>query len=359
MNHLDASLILIAAPRTFWHGTTDLNLQTILSRGLDPDETDRTVWGKKPEPQRQPDQSDADYRYDFGNYIQTEQKRSYGGSYFSLNWMTAYSSAGKAKRDFGGNRLIVAAVIEPRSSSVLLDEDVVPDPVSAISAAFGVAVNDYWLANWVVNGYRGLGKAADELLRIFSYNHPPADPRRIQSGRDKAAVMIRAWVERDLSAAFASRRTSYNTPYTLPDIKTWDWRQKEEAYRVAVTDFSKTMGWAANVPDGAFSHNVRVTEPVGFAGANRVAMIFRCYEQQDPKYGIVGRTGAYYETFEVVWGSDPGIAKECADAASTSVSENIIIYGADRVYYTGKQRYSPAADEAADETALSAALSFL
>ena len=371
MNALDAALRLLASPTLYWHGTSTNNYRSILSKGLSQEEGSEAVWGEDQTPGREDYANEADYRSELWDHIvNKERKRTYGGVYLSTDWFTAYSSAGNAMRKFGGERLLVATRLEPRTGSILLDEDVLPDPQYAVAAVFQVAANDYWYASWAAGGYNGIGRVADMYLKTFGQNHPPADPRRLSSARDKVAALIRAWVERELSLSVATERSWNSVTRELPEAAQWDWRQKEEAYRSAVADFSRTTNWAANVQK-PYMHNVRALEPIGFSGSNRIVMLVNCHEKQDPTYGELGWTSdkapwiknrkkkqpAYYETFEVLWGADGEATQSLIAGARKGIGERIIVYGAGQVFFDGLNPPVEQAEEPADgAAALEAAL---
>ena len=81
LTKLIAEMRLDARIMLYWHGTTDLNVNTILSQGLSqgigPD-----VWGETeapPLPTNQDTSSMSNYRYDLNQHIYDELRRSYGG----------------------------------------------------------------------------------------------------------------------------------------------------------------------------------------------------------------------------------------------------------------------------------------
>lgn len=88
---------------TMYHGTSDVNLHSILKNGLVINPKN-VVWEN--------DNSASVYQ---------SSNRTYGGVYLTKNLYTASSAASNAVRKLGGNRLIVIVQFQPQSS--ILDED--------------------------------------------------------------------------------------------------------------------------------------------------------------------------------------------------------------------------------------------
>lgn len=127
-----------------YHGTTSKNLSSILSEGLNTQHS--LVWSKEKD----------------------REKASYGGIYFTSNFMTAYSSANTARRTLGGDSdVIVMANLELRTPFIIIDEDQLPSPAFGISSAFKISPNDWWYTQWVGNDFchirRGKSPSLDEL----------------------------------------------------------------------------------------------------------------------------------------------------------------------------------------------------
>ena len=119
----------VAGIELMYHGTIADKLKSILSEGLNTHH--ETVWDEE-KGRRQHDRS----------------LQSYGGTYFTNNFMSAVSAGGNAADKFVDNRIdrgIVVAQLELRTPSILVDEDQLPNPLRAINTAFGVSANDYWM----------------------------------------------------------------------------------------------------------------------------------------------------------------------------------------------------------------------
>ena len=97
--HRIASIVRFAARELFYHGTSIANLKSILSEGLAG--SHRKVW-----------ETDTDER----------SRASFGGTYFTRNFTTATSSAGRANESFTGNygddKVIVVARLETRTPGI-------------------------------------------------------------------------------------------------------------------------------------------------------------------------------------------------------------------------------------------------
>lgn len=108
-----------------FHGTSSSFLRKIKSQGLKADPK-KKVW-------------DIDLNTSSG----TSTRVSLKGAYLTANYMTASSSALNAKQKFGGNRLIISVLFQPRSG--IPDEDSIRYTLNhAIERALGVGNNSFY-----------------------------------------------------------------------------------------------------------------------------------------------------------------------------------------------------------------------
>lgn len=323
LTKLIAEMRLDARIMLYWHGTTDLNVNTILSQGLSqgigPD-----VWGETeapPLPTNQDTSSMSNYRYDLNQHIYDELRRSYGGTYFTQRWSSAFVHARRACRR-GGSPLLVAAYLEPRSQSVLMDEDTLPVPSYAFRESGVSTQTPVHMVSWIVNGYQGLDQIVDSYLRLFEddrRNVPGITTRRINYARDKARDLVLVWHEREIAILLSTQQIdSWQRSFiesNMPEVLNWNWKEKDNQYRTVVDSFMRSTGWAANLESDMIEANVRVVEPVTYSGKNKIVLVARFLgenkEEEDPDFSVPEAT------FELVYGSNAEAIESLRSGART------------------------------------------
>lgn len=120
-------------PKIFYHGTASSNLKSILSKGMLAN-PDNKHWDEESS------LKDAS--------IGSPSLESLKGSYWTRNFMTAYSAARNSADTFGGNRLFVISQISPKET--LPDEDNIAGLLEttanmALSDPYGVRLSNFQL----------------------------------------------------------------------------------------------------------------------------------------------------------------------------------------------------------------------
>ena len=243
---------LIEAKELMWHGTSSKLARKILSSGFVPDPK-KKVWSQ-----------------DKGHL------ESYYGTYFTHNWMTAYSSAGTAYRKLGGNRVIFGVQIETRTT--LPDEDNIPTADGALARAAG---NVPYLNSKLAKSYlsspseakKWFNKAEKEYRKFLEMFTSKMDNR--------AWKAILPFVRKYLRIVAKAAAESQKGPWSSVDYSESRYPSKE--IRQARSKLmSKLRSMATKVrPKEKFHMNVRVDKPVTFRGANKIISAVEIVGKED------------------------------------------------------------------------------
>lgn len=305
---------LMEAKEIMFHGTSTYFLRSILKKGLIPDPK-KKMWG-----------------------VGTGKRESYPGVYFTSNFGTAVSSATSTRQKYGGENLIVAAQIETRASEVVLDEDLMPDAEhvwgSYMRDAFGlvgpgehsqVAV-DLWHGDYSLDW----DKLIAEFLRGISIRgqreYIPLE-RWVHAG-DEIKEYLEAYLAYRVSQFVTGEYLSWEERRKLekelnrPDDEiVWvthstmyalqnkgkpqpDFEKSRRHFREATAKLLNKLKDLSVKPEGTWMHNVRVTTPVTYRGANRILGIFEVVNTYDDK------DVPYYKVVQVHYLKDQKAANE-------------------------------------------------
>jgi len=254
--------------REYYHGTCTKFLRNILKQGMLPDTKEGTWKGEDPE---------AGW--------QTATRKSYKGSYWTISAKTSIQYAEDSQEKFGGNQLIVFGQLQPKSA--LPDED---DLVPIIEKRF--------------YSYPTSGKLLEDLAMLNDSNKPaPLKLLRtelydyfgdILSSKQVNSPQLETALE-NLFIAAAHRKLSYVTTWDyekdyrdyvldeeqakqarltqnteIPEIlKQKSSAQAEKDFREAMETLLKIIRRLTVIP----SKTIRITEPVGFSGKNKITGI--------------------------------------------------------------------------------------
>ena len=269
----------IASIGFYYHGTSASKLKSIMSEGLNTHHD--LAWGE-----------DTDDR----------SRVSFGGIYLTKNLMTAIAAGGQANKAFklryGDPRAILMIQIENRTPSVLVDEDAMPSPESAINSAFHVNANEWWYKQWVHYGFENMDKAVDNYLQLLGSKWKIPNPKMIESLKQYVSDVIRAWAKREVAISYKHggeyemMRDSHDFPSLDP--KEYTLSNKEAEWRSAMSLLMQKAHRLTSFEVDSFTENVRVLEPITFSGKNKI--VFACVIQPDEEY---------YERVDIVYNRHP------------------------------------------------------
>jgi len=295
--HKTSFLAKTAAVRLMYHGTSDKNLSSILSEGLNVHH--ETVWSEE--------KAKEDER----------SRASYGGIYFTNNFMTAKSAAGTAIETLGGkSRVMVMARLELKTPHILMDEDMLPAAQYAIDIAFRINSNEWWLGQWYMNDFYEMDKVVDEYLRLISikYAEFTDSPQSIESLRDpRRGDFLRPYIKdfiqksviREIVIGIEKEEDYWKRlERDVPPLAETTLAEAEANYRNAANTLMQKMNYLVDDPRARdrFISNVRVMEPITYRGKNRIVLVARLEEywgrekDEMPEPGYKYRIVVYYNT---------------------------------------------------------------
>jgi len=324
-----------AARKIFWHGTNFRNLRSILKKGLLPG-SQKVFQEEIP--------SDAR-----GYSIST-----YGGIYFSDNWLTAKGSATTASGPRNPS-LMVGAILETKSPEVLPDED---DLMPFLTRTLGASsAQDLMEPSSVFLG--DLFELSDRRRKIFLCRYPEYlnffEGYNWKSLVDKfwslllprfgslAGVFKHARPKVDRVIAFSLRALIYhflqvfyekNKREELPKLLSYLKEETSDFYReryktcieiishpspkitsafqilkVAVNGLSRLLKSMSSGEKGSFRHNLRVMRPLGYRGKDRILCVVGMFYREDHGYDLVFYYGLslkelFLKPFQEFWGTN-------------------------------------------------------
>lgn len=314
-----------ASIELMYHGTSDTLAGKILSEGLVPGRAE--VWDAE--------KTKEDVR----------SRASYGGIYFSNNFMTAYSAARTACEKFGGKRLIVMAYLQNRTPSMRIDEDHLPDPRQAFNAAFHVAANNWFYMQWYANNMYDIDKVVDAYLQDFGAYGEDIKLQERGSERQREAIrpyvleLIKAMGQQETAIAVKQEKsqTYSNVLYEFPQLANLDVTKAESDYRQAVNILTQKAKFL-NVKDTKrYVYNIRSLEPISFSGKNKIVLVGRVHSSSPAlRSGLepMRVEGKYYETFEILYGNDSGAIAKVSQDLVERIGGSLKIYDQNgKVYY--------------------------
>lgn len=261
-----------APQTTVFHGTSSEFLPKIMSQGLIPiEDPEKKPWG-----------------YDPSATFTSVSRASIGGTYLTDNLMTASSAAGRAVRKFGGQEVIVAAQVS--LGSAYADED---DLTYWLRAAIpGREDSELNIAELYIQealfpestDSRRLKMEFKEAFlnsmkgRVGELWDPELEGRLRQLLEDYYRVVLARF------AAYVDDRTFKRAvSYDARASEQYDWEtalelrpgreQAETDWRAMLDQLTRTLG-LLGVPK-SYALTMRMMEPVGFTGRNRIVAIYR------------------------------------------------------------------------------------
>lgn len=313
----------------YYHGTTDKFLRSILKHGLVPRELGDRVW--------KDDDNVSFHQVD---------RTSYGGTYFASRLGTATSSAGHAVRKLGGNELIVCALLQPASAQP--DEDSYTYVIDhALAAAFSKVWRVIVVDSSVVSVYLSIltrDPQLDSFLSDYQRNSKSDVEQSLASMEEAfcahlreewhpshpkfdaiASEVFRAAIVRKAAhvswSTFSYQLTRYFSDSAFDHIELPDKAEAERQYRAAVEALMRVTRESTRPDPRAFNHTIRMTEPVGFSGRNRIVAVisipYNTKERPVPVTVVWGQAPPDFEQqYNQTWGPR-GTAWEFADALQT------------------------------------------
>jgi len=269
----------LADVRLLYHGTNDARWLTIQSEGLN--EEHERVW-------------DADW----GEASRMQSIEAFNGIYFTSNYTTANSSARNAvKKDHeqGGDSepLIIMAQIETGTPTVTFDEDYLREPDGVIATVIGFLTEAYkFVVEWMYEGFPNLDRAVELYIQeLEGMWQVTLDHRVKQYIRQDVAEMIKAWAFKHVGRAVELRR--FEPLYSLPPeqkefVDTIDANQANAEYRSHASDIiDKLKGLVNTGQDNHRRENIRIREPVGFRGRNKIVLAVQVIRDYEPYYRLL------------------------------------------------------------------------
>lgn len=281
-----------AAKLTMYHGTAAGSdgqiLRRILKEGLNPNPPKRSFDVQRDKPTHE------------------RSLESLGGVYFSRSMWDIRKFSLLANKNFGGDRVGVVAQIETRGPAITIDEDDL-FPLSSrgkIADHFFrgvyhvVEASDYLLLNDMESGTLDYVEMAEwfvDNVVAEQWNISPQEKQRI-------VPAIADVAELQVLTQLASESERYAGQYWSVRHLYEQFGPKESAaelfeqLKAATQRALAAVRRAANLPKDEWKqsyHKVRVTEPVGYGGANRILAVFHWDDDYDRYkqngYYLVGR----------------------------------------------------------------------
>lgn len=257
------------------HGTSDKFLKSILANGLIPNPKRRT-WEDDPNPS-----------------FNVPSRVSYGGVYFSKNVFTAIQSARNTKNKLGGkDPLIVVSQIQPKTA--LPDEDSFQSYIKfaldyAISEGGNYSQNDFMYVYayycHLVNNDEFEDHVKYFIKQMINFAcHTSEMKQACQTSNKIVDKMNRLYIasikrivshidldlqKRYLNEFFDREGKEFSEEYIITDKAS-----AEREYMQATDDITRSFkNFVMNKLD-TFDLTLRVMEPVGFSGPNKIIAIF-------------------------------------------------------------------------------------
>lgn len=253
-------LTKIASVEIMYHGTSAALAPKILSEGLVPGR--ELVWDKEKTKE------------------DIHSRESYGGIYFSDNFMTAFMAARTSTEKFGQERLIIMAQLEMRSPHILMDEDKILEPRMIFDKVLGVVSNGWFYCSWVKDGMPRLDDIIkgylDELSVGLNEEIKPGfeDIRQREALVPAVSELIKTSALREIAIAMQKDST---LNYQFPEFENLTISETESNYRNAANQFMNKTKFLTNI-ESSFSHNVRSLEPISYRGVNKILLVAKMNE---------------------------------------------------------------------------------
>lgn len=248
------------------HGTSSSFLDKIMDNGIVPNPEQR-VWKK--------------------DSIETQDQKQTlpDASYWTNNFMTAYTASGNAYREFGGNRILVYARINTGDKRVSLDEDHFPNVGRFVGKDLNRVLNKYLLAT--LRKPYDRNSAIDLIIKDLKQKVPHIPLERFEKEREILKELVDAWVEFEvLREAYTSfdfhgkERVGFRShdderiTATKEEVE-----QARNQYRDVLLKVLKKLNFIATKKD--FIHNIRFEGTIGHGGFQKVVLIAEFMKSQD------------------------------------------------------------------------------
>jgi len=285
-------------PNIMFHGTSTAFLPSILKNGIVPKPKSKS-WDVDPDVS-----------------MVSQSRVSLGGSYWTSNLLTATSSAWRTAKKFDGEELIIIAQVQQQQA--FADEDSVTYIINAlIGKAFG---NSLYLerADLIAELFYDHPDRIEEIKNKFqtvlhtelTTNKQKPIPQNIIDNLFDAYVMrIIAHGEKDSGGKewYSPLKRVKNKPDSIPSVN------EAEAGLLAQKDaLTRYYTESAIEQPQQFSHTLRITEPVGYSGANKILQIISRDKKLDNLplklyYGSTPLPDKFMEQWYSRIGTFPGI----------------------------------------------------
>ena len=261
----------LAAKVTMWHGTAsgtgDEMFRRIMKQGLNPNPKHRVF------------NIDTDQDPEW----QKRDIETYGGVYFASDAFSALTFANGARRKFGGDALLIAAQLETRTPTARIDEDALLSGdefwlQSYLAEVKHVAINSYYVLELLLDP-AGVDwdAVADHFIarKITSRWTVPAG--RISTIKPLVVIAMelqaRYWLAKMADIGNLSYSSQYRFDHEYQGEKNPEVLRKQN--RAAAEKVLQKLREATTPRTDTSSNRIRILEPVGFSGQNRILAILR------------------------------------------------------------------------------------
>jgi hypothetical protein len=243
-------------PTIMYHGTSDSFLKSILSNGIVPTPKDK-VWDTDP---------------DAGTH--TPSRVSLPGSYWTSSLLTASGSAGRARKKFGGNNVLVIAMLARQSA--FADDSFNWGYAKALrNLGLSAELSPAMILSYIARDIDDKANTAEKLPEQFAL-----EVHELLKSSDKqpidAPLLKKAfWGYFKRLLAHAKKEGSFDTLYDLepgfknmvdniPDV------DAAESYWLSVRDVLTRRYTKTARGDDDINMTLRMTDPVGYSGGNKI-----------------------------------------------------------------------------------------
>lgn len=248
-------------PTIMYHGTSDSFLKSILSNGIVPTPKDK-VWDTDP---------------DAGTH--TPSRVSLPGSYWTSSLLTASGSSSRARRKFGGNNILVIAMLARQSA--FADEDSIN---GSFNWGYAKALRNLGLSaelspatilSYIAKDIDGKANIAEKLPEQFALETHELLKSSDRQPIDAPLLKKAFWSYFKRLLAHAKKEGSFDSLFTpepgfknmvdnIPDV------DAAESYWLSVRDVLTRRYTKTARGEDDLNLTLRMTEPVGYRGANKI-----------------------------------------------------------------------------------------
>jgi len=285
------------------HGTSSAFLRSIMTNGIVANPK-KKVWADDP---------------DAGIY--TISRASLSGSYWTSNLMSARSAAWNSRKKFGGDTLLVFALINEQSA--LADEDNVKYTIENAwahiqSKRFGIVADAAHItAGWWFLKPEVQNEVVKQFGEIIHTTLVKDADRQSKMGIDYGFM-------RNLYVAYMMRLLAHQAKrgmdifYNWPDDKRFEIPSPDEAEKEfgALMEILSRRYRDSTYRDSAhFSHTFRVDKTIGFRGRDRIVGIVSFDSTASPPGPIKLYYGEFPDEYKAAWKESIGSLPEIVTAS--------------------------------------------